>query len=154
VDDRLRQRGRGRWLITQLNDDGVAGSGFCRDPRPGMRKNEQPAHSSRLLDCSAHESVTAKNGLAFVFSWISFASAVANSDSQRTAPLINCARFSRPSAALHHDGALQHVYKRACALCWWIALDRPGACSTVIIRASLPGFSGGSLDMSDVTLGS
>jgi hypothetical protein len=36
--------------------------------------------------------------------------------------------------------------------CRW--LDPPGACSTVIIRASLPGFSGRSLDMSDVTLGS
>src|SRR5439155_15067309 len=54
---------------------------------------------------------------------------------------------------LHHDGALQHVNKRMRI----VPVDsaRPaGACSTVIIRASLPGYSGRSLDMSDVTLGS
>src|SRR6516165_3413448 len=37
------------------------------------------------------------------------------------------------------------TYTNACALCRWIALNPPGACSTVIIRASLPGFSGRSL---------
>src|SRR5262249_60141776 len=35
-----------------------------------------------------------------------------------------------------------------------MALDPPGACSTVIIRASLPGLSGRSFDISGVTLGS
>ena len=47
-----------------------------------IRGPAQPAQSSRLLDCSAHESLTAKNGLAFVFSRISFASAVVRSGSQ------------------------------------------------------------------------
>src|SRR5215475_977341 len=63
-----------------------------------------------------------------------------------------CQYYLLSTLQLHHNGALQYV--NACALCRWIALDPPGACSTVIIRTSLPGFSVRSLDMSDVTLSS
>ena len=62
-----------------------------------------------------------------------------------------CYLLSTPQ--LYHNGALQHVNKRMCI----VSVDRarpPAACSTVIIRASLPGLSGRSLDMSDVILGS
>src|SRR5215467_12251905 len=46
------------------------------------------------------------------------------------------------------------TYSIACALCRWLGFDPPGACSTMIISISSPGFSGRSFDMSDVTLAS
>jgi hypothetical protein len=64
-----------------------------------------------------------------------------------------CQRHLLSTFQLYHDGALQHVNKRMCILS--VDSARPaGRSSTVIIRASLPGFSGRSLDMRDVTLGS
>src|SRR2546428_5386882 len=63
-----------------------------------------------------------------------------------------CQRYLFSTLHLHHNGALQYVNNRMCIVSW-IGSAPPGAYSTVIVGTSLPGFSGRSFDMSDVTLG-